>query len=200
MQRYVLWGVILLLGGALLLVGLFWNPAGQEPAKHQVLSLQAKPTGGDFTLVSANGPLSLSDLHGQVVVLYFGYTWCPDICPTSLGMLSMALNELNEAEQEGLQVLFISVDPERDSIERLEEYSHYFHPKILGVTGSAEVLADVAKKYGAAYHRVEQPSETNYVVDHSADLYLIDRQGVLRETLSHGTEPEAILAALRRLL
>ena len=135
-----------------------WEPA--PPGKgsgRQTLDLAARPAGGDFTLGSRQGPVALQDLRGKVVLLYFGYTYCPDVCPTSLGFIGLALERLTPDELERVQVLFISVDPERDTPERLEEYAVFFHPKVLGITGTPEELARVAELYGAAYRRVEQP-------------------------------------------
>ncbi|MBA1444469.1 MAG: SCO family protein [Chromatiales bacterium] len=200
MQRIFLLGVIVLLSGLLIWVALFWAPQPDSVPSHEQLSISATPVGGNFALESHLGPVSLNDYRGKVVILYFGYTWCPDICPTSLGFLSMALNELTEDELAGVQPLFISVDPKRDSLERLRVYGEYFHPSILGVTGLPEAVEEAAEKYGAAYSIVEQLTESNYVVDHSADTYFIDREGELTKVMPHGTPPEEMLALMRRML
>ncbi len=186
--------LILLLALGVIWVAFYWHPEA-PPAV-----VDDAPKGGDFQLQSADGPVSLKDYRGKVVVIYFGYTWCPDVCPTSLGMLSAALNELTGEELSRFQALFISVDPERDSVDRLKEYGAYFHPSILGITGTPEQLRQVAKQYGAAYRIVKQDSAAGYLVDHSADLYVVDRQGRLVEAIHHGTPPERILAVLRRYL
>lgn len=181
----------------------FWQPEGEGGAAsvHRRLDLAAVPTGGDFELRGQDGPVALEDFRGKVVLLYFGYTWCPDICPTNLAIIAYALKQLTPAEREQVQVLFVSVDPERDTPERLTEYAAYFDPGILGITGSEAQLAATAARYGAAYRRVEQPdSATGYLVDHSAFTYLIDQQGRLVETLPHATPGEDIIAAVRRLL
>ncbi|HIP53734.1 MAG TPA: SCO family protein [Chromatiales bacterium] len=198
MKRSLLWGAIVLLSG--LLIGLlFWSPKTNET--HTALPLAEAPAGGDFVLRSAGGPIALKDLRGKVVVLYFGYTWCPDICPTSLGYLSAALEQLTPEELARVQPIFVSVDPERDNLERLEEYAAYFHISIIGVTGTPEEVAEVASRYGAAYRRSEQSdSAMGYVIDHSADLYLIDIHGRLVKTLPHGTPPAKLVQALRELL
>jgi protein SCO1/2 len=185
-----------------LLVGmLVWLLLWQPEAPHSSHTLEARlqPQGGDFQLQGKDGAVTLKQFRGQVVALYFGYTWCPDICPTSLAALSAALNALPAAQQQQIQALFVSVDPERDSLPRLEQYAAYFHPRIQGVTGDPEALRQAAERYGAAYRR-EPTDKENYAVDHSADLYLIDRQGRLRQTLPHGTEPQQILTELRGLL
>jgi protein SCO1 len=204
MTRKLLIIVILVLAGLLTWL-LYWNPTGVETGadepKHRTLDLAAPPTGGDFVLDSASGPVDLADLRGDVVLIYFGYTWCPDICPTNLVLIANALKALAPEELERVQVLFISVDPERDSTERLAEYSGYFHPKILGLTGTPGQIAEVARLYGAAYRRTELPdSAMGYVVDHSAYSHLVDPRGRLVRNLDHATPSVEIVAAIRDLL
>jgi len=158
------------------------------------------PSGGDFTLNSKDGPVSLRDFKGKVVLLYFGYTFCPDICPSSLALVSAALHRLPPEDQKQIQPLFVSVDPERDSLDHLQQYSRYFHESFIGLTGSPDVIKSVADSYGAAYRKVAEKSSTAYTVDHSANLYLIDTQGKLSGQLAHGTPPEEISSALSKLL
>ncbi|MCB1761467.1 MAG: SCO family protein [Gammaproteobacteria bacterium] len=174
---------------------LYWSPAVQT-----TLNLRERPRGGDFVLDSHAGPVSLQQFRGKVVALYFGYTQCPDVCPTSLGFLSLAVNELSAEELAGFQGLFVSVDPERDSLAHLQSYGAYFHPSILGITGDKARLDPIVESYGAAYRKVESASAMGYLIDHSSETYLIDRNGVLAEVLAHGTPPVDLLAALRRLL
>lgn len=192
-------GLIIALVALLLWLTLFWEPAAKKP-DGLAIEIEEMPRGGDFVLQSQDGPVTLEALKGKVVVLYFGYTWCPDICPTSLGFLSVALNELTDAELGRMQGLFVSVDPERDTLGRLKDYGEYFHPNIKGVTGAPDQLKDVTRRYGAAYSIVKQASATDYVVDHTADLYIIDQQGRLIKKLAHGTAPEEILKVLRGVL
>jgi len=195
MRRVLPIGLILLLSIALVWLVLLWNPEQSESIK-----ISTPPKGGDFTLNSASGPVSLESLRGKVVVLYFGYTMCPDVCPTSLTLLSSALNGLRQNELAQVRGLFISVDPDRDSLEHLKTYAIFFHPNIQGVTGTGEEVAAVAKQYGAAYRKSKLDSAMGYVMDHSADLYVIDRNGKLRESIRHGTPPVKIVKALRRVL
>ena len=179
----------------------FWEPAPAPAYRHQPLTLAATPTGGDFRLDSAAGTLDLRDLRGKVVLLYFGYTFCPDICPTNLVFIATALKSLTPEELARVQVLFISVDPQRDDPRRLAEYGAYFHPNIRGVSGSADQLAAAARLYGAAYRRVEQPdSALGYLVDHSAYTYLIDPRGKLVQRFDHATPAPVIAAAIRHQL
>ncbi len=157
--------------------------------------------GGDFTLTSASGTTSLADFRGQVVALYIGYASCPDVCPTSLAVMAQALKDLDPAELEQIQPLFISVDPERDTPQRLAEYSHFFHPKMLGLTGNREQIDQIVNQYGAFYRIVDlKDSAMGYAVDHSSRIYLINRQGQLSQTLMHGSMPNELVTYLRQLL
>lgn len=198
LTAYSLVIVLLLALGWLLLI---WQPDAQQASRSKTSALPAPPEGGDFVLQSADGPVSLRDFRGQVVLLYFGYTWCPDVCPTSLGFISTALRSLDPGEQRQVQGLFISVDPKRDSLQHLKDYTAFFGADILGVTGASEALADVAARYGAAYRIVQDThSAAGYSVDHSSQTYLIDAQGTLRKSLAHGTPPHEISLQVRRLL
>jgi protein SCO1/2 len=194
--------IVVVAGLTLLLAWLiwFWQPGQQQVGAdaHRQLGLSAKPTGGDFTLQSWRGPLRLSGLRGKLVLIYFGYTWCPDICPTNLAIISLALKDLTASEREQVQVLFVSVDPERDSVERLKAFAEYFNPAILGVTGSDDEIAAAARLYGAAYRRSQQSgSAMGYMVDHSSYTYVVDRDGKLAETLDHATPAERIVEVIR---
>jgi protein SCO1 len=193
---------ILLACAALLLalvvgLALFWHP---EPPE-RVLPKAAGGGGGDFTLQSAGGPVSLSDFKGKVVLLYFGYTYCPDICPTSLVATAAGLKQLSAEEQARVAMIFISVDPERDTPARLKEYVEFFHPNIVGVTGSAESLADIARRYGAFYAKQSVATAGGgYVVDHSADTYVIGTDGKLVGKIAHATPPEQVAGEIRKHL
>jgi protein SCO1/2 len=199
MKRWLPLVAIAFLGILLVWLIFKWDP-GNGRGDFAGLEIAPAPQGGDFTLTSANGPVSLEGLRGKVVLLYFGYTWCPDICPTSLAMISVAFRQLTPEEMASVQGVFVSVDPERDTPERLATYTRYFHPAILGVTGTPEEVASVARLYGAGYRKVKQDSATNYVVDHTADIYVIDQQGKLYRTLPHGTPPSEMVAVMRGLL
>jgi protein SCO1/2 len=178
-----------------------WQPGGEQGRVGTGLDLATVPQGGEFTLRSWRGPVALEDCRGKGVLLYFGYTWCPDVCPTNLGYIAMALDRLSEAERDQSVVLFVSVDPGRDTPERLRDYTGFFHPGIIGLTGSPAEVARVAALYGAAYRKTEQTaSAAGYLVDHSVYTYLIDREGRLRGALDHATPPEQIASALRSLL
>ena len=197
-MKRILPPLIVILAIALIWVLFFWQP--KQPEHGVLFAPPEQAQGGDFTLDSIKGKVSLSDYRGKVVLLYFGYTWCPDICPTSLSLMAAALARLEPEELQQVQPIFVSVDPPRDTVERLETYSKYFHDAIIGVTGTAEEVAQVAKQYGAAYRKVDQDSATEYVVDHTSETSVIDRKGRLVETLPHGTMPSDIVKAIRNQL
>ncbi|USF86646.1 SCO family protein [Candidatus Endoriftia persephonae] len=175
--------------------------AGAEaPRQDEVLEQVEAPPGGDFVLDSVNGPLDTRQLRGKSIFLYFGYTRCPDVCPTSLSFLTQALSELSDEELQKTVSIFVSVDPQHDTVESLADYVEYFHPNLIGVTGTEEAVAKVAKQYGAQYYEVElEGSAFGYAVNHSAATYLIAPDGELRFIFPHETPPEVLLQAVRHL-
>lgn len=196
-ERRLLIVVVLL---AMLLVGLalFWQPAGPGATDKPVNPL---PTGGDFSLHSAAGPLSLSDAPGRLNVVYFGYTFCPDICPTTLAALADGLQRLTAAERAQLRVIFVSVDPERDTPDHLRTYLEFFAPEMVGVTGTPAEIAAIAQRYGVVYHRVPAlEAGAAYTVDHSADSFIVGNDGRLLARMPHGTPPEQVATLLRHYL
>lgn len=157
--------------------------------------------GGDFTLQSQNGELKLEDYRGKVVLFFIGYASCPDICPTALAVASQGLHELNEAEQNQVSGIFMSVDPDRDSTEKLAKYAGFFHPNFTGATADRETIDKVVKQYGAFYRMVDMNnSAMGYAVDHSSRLYVIDKEGNLAKALVHATNPKELAAEIRNLL
>ena len=195
-ERFLLAVVIFL---TTLLVGLafFWEPELPE----RIIPKPAIVAGGDFTLDSADGPVSLKDYRGKVVLVYFGYAYCPDICPTSLASTAAGLNLLSAEELAQVAVIFISVDPERDTPARLKEYATFFHPAMIGVTGSPENLAEIAKRYGAFYARQKvDTAGGGYVIDHTADTYLVGREGQLLTRFPHGSAAELVAREIRNAL
>lgn len=170
-------------------------------SKMTTASLSQKPKGGDFTLMSSSGPVSLSDYKGKLVLIYFGYTFCPDICPTNLGNLAMAYQQLTSKEQDQLQILFISVDPDRDTPDRLKQYADYFNSDIVGLTGKKTIIDDITHRYGVVYaiHH-EKPDETTYSVDHSAFTYIINAKGELVKQLPHATTPDIFTQQIRHFM
>ncbi|NPB07080.1 MAG: SCO family protein [Aquificae bacterium] len=116
----------------------------------------------------------------DVVLLFFGYTHCPDVCPAAMYNLQKMMEKLDEDERKKVQVVFISVDPERDTPDLTDRYAKHFHPSFMGLTGSPEEIAKVAKKYMVYYKKVEGGSEGGYLVDHTAYIYLITKDGTLK--------------------
>lgn len=156
--------------------------------------------GGNFTLTShENTSYSLADSQGKVVVIAFGYTFCPDICPTALATISSALHRIGDAANQ-VDPLFISVDPDRDTPEKLGEYIPYFHPRLIGLTGNAETIAEIAKRYYVRYEFVGKGQNENYTVDHTASLYVVDRAGKLMTVLPHGLPPQALADSLMQAI
>lgn len=157
--------------------------------------------GGNFTLQSDKGPVSLSDFKGKVVALYFGYMSCPDICPTSLWNLSSAMRMLTAEQAEQVQGLFVSLDPDRDSPKAMGLFVKGFFDTYIGLTDSKEVLDKVARQYSVIYEKVPlKDSAMGYVLDHSSVIYLIDKMGVLQYYTPHNTAPEEIKDDLLKLL
>ena len=157
--------------------------------------------GGNFTLQSHQGDVSLTDFKGKVVAIYIGYASCPDVCPTALAVMTQAFKTLSEDERQKVQGIFISVDPERDTPEKLQAYANFFSPLIVGVTGTQAEIDQVVKQYGAFYRKVAlADSAMGYAVDHSSRIYLIDQEGVLNKTLLHNSTPNDLLTDIRTLL
>lgn len=151
-------------------------------------------------LQSAAGPLDTKTMRGKVLLLFFGYTHCPDICPTFLGTGAQALNRLSAEERARVRLVLVSVDPERDTPTRLAEYTAFFHPDMIGVTGTPAQIAAVAKLYGAAYVKQELRPDGGYAVDHSAQTYVVAPDGRLAATLDLGTPVDKVVETVRKLL
>ncbi len=167
---------------------------------HGTAGLAGKPTGGDFVLQSAAGPLDTATLRGNVLLVYFGYANCPDICPASLAAGAQALNALKPEERARTRLIMVSVDPERDTSVRLKDYVAYFHPAMVGVTGTPAEIAAVAKAYGAGYVRQPPRADGAYAVDHSADTYVVAPDGRLAQVIHFAAPAATITEAVRKLL
>lgn len=161
--------------------------------------IQSPDTAHDFTLTSAAGEVSLSDFRGKLVLLYFGYTFCPDICPATLANAGQALRELGNDAGDA-QLIMISLDPERDTPEKLAKYTAHFHPSFIGVTGSPEQLAEVASLYGIFYQKTEGSAASGYLIDHTATLLVIDRDGYLKLVFPFGVTVPEIADDLKYML
>ena len=156
--------------------------------------------GRDFALTDHHGrPRTLADFRGKVVVMFFGYTQCPDVCPTTLSELAEAMRRLG-ADAARVQVLFVTVDPERDSAELLGHYVPAFEPSFLGLRGDAEALARTAKEFKVVYQKQPGSTPATYTMDHSAGAYVFDPQGRLRLYVSYGAGPDVFAHDIRELL
>ena len=169
---------------------------------HELEARQLRGKGGDVTLQSFNGPVSIRELRGKVVLLFFGYTSCVDVCPIVLWTLSKVFSELSEEELEKVEALFVSLDPGRDTPEVLRKYTQLFHPKIIGVTADEETLGEVVKKYGVAFERREEPSsERGYAIYHTTDVLVVDSAGeLLEERIGLSAGSGEIAARIRKVL
>jgi protein SCO1/2 len=197
MRRVAIFGSLIIAG--LLLGALGAHFAGQRNGDPSADDLRLR-SGGDFTLDSANGPVALAELRGKVVLIYFGYASCPDVCPTSLAIIAAALRTLTPGERERVRAMFVSVDPLRDTPTKLKQYVGYFHPNIIGVTGRPADIARVALRYGASYGFTPVQSAVGYVVDHTSVTSVVAPDGRLVEQLPHGTTAPQMVATIRRWL
>jgi protein SCO1/2 len=183
----------------ILLFSVFLAACGPEPRFHAA-DLSAVTWGKDFALTDHNGKhRTLADFRGKAVVIFFGYTQCPDVCPTNLSTLSEVMNTLG-ADAERLQMLFVTVDPERDTQDLLAQYVAAFHPGFIGLYGDAAATVATAKEFKVFYVKQPGSSANTYTVDHTAGSYVIDSHGKLRLYIKHGETPGRIAADLKVLL
>ena len=157
--------------------------------------------GGNFTQQSSRNHLvSLKDYHGQVVVMFFGYTACPDTCSITMAVLKQVIEKLGK-RMDQVQPLFITVDPKRDTPEQMKNYLSFFHPNFIGLTGTKEEILEVAENYGSAY--MKNPtidSESSYLMFHTGYVYLIDQSGQVRAIYPKNTEVKQIVNDISGLL
>lgn len=154
--------------------------------------------GGPFSLLDHRGErVSEADFAGRLKLVYFGYTYCPDVCPTGLATIAAAYDQLSEAEQARVVPLFITVDPERDTVEAMADYVDLFHPDLVGLTGSTSEIEAAAKTFRVYYRKAESESASAYLVDHSAFAYLMDGDNRYLAHFGHDATPEEIALAVR---
>ena len=155
----------------------------------------------DFTLRSPRGPVSLAGLKGRAVLIFFGYTSCPDVCPISLATISRVLMRFSADDLDRIQPLFISLDPERDTLEILDQYTNYFHDRILGVTGEMSDLMRVSRLFKVNYQRKNSPhSPRGYSIDHRTDIIVVNTVGRVQGFFPHNDKPATIAAAIQQVL
>jgi protein SCO1/2 len=171
-----------------------------KPYQFHGTILQSGNEAADFTLMSSNGQrVSLSDLRGKLVVLYFGYTFCPDVCPATLVEIAGAMDILGKDARQ-VQTIMVSVDPERDTLPQLAEYVAHFNSSFLGVTGTPEEIAEIATLYGIYYEKHEGTAASGYLIDHTATIMVIDEEGYLKLLLPFGTTAADMAEDLAYLL
>ena len=182
------------------LLALVIAACGADHARFLASDVTGVAFGRDFKLTDHNGkPRTLADFRGKVVVMFFGYTQCPDVCPTTLSDLAAALQKLG-ADAGRVQVLFVTVDPERDTPELLSHYVPAFNPNFLGLSGDAAATAATAREFKVLYQKQPGSTPGSYSMDHSAGTFVFDPQGRLRLFVSHGQGPDVFAHDIRELL
>lgn len=199
-QRYK-W---LLIGVAALILGLLagWAVIALVDASYSYHGtvIQSPDPANNFTLTGFDSePVSLEDFRGQAVMLYFGYTFCPDVCPATLVELANA-SQLLGKDAEKLQVIMVTVDPLRDTPEKLEKYVTHFNPDFLGLTGTEDEIVAAATPFGIYYEKQEGSVDTGYLMDHTASVIVVDPEGHLRLIYPFGTSGEDIAEDIRHLV
>ena len=164
-----------------------------------VVMWNREPIGGPFALVDQNGlHRTDADYRGKFMLVYFGFTYCPDVCPTDLQQMGLAVDRLGPGG-DAVQPIFITVDPERDTTEHLKDYVAMFHPRFIGLTGGAAAIKEAARAYRVYFAKVELP-KSNYTVDHSAFIYMMGPKGEYLGFFPPGTSAELLVGTLRPLV
>jgi protein SCO1/2 len=170
-----------------------------SPPAFKLTDITGAPFGRELALTDHNGrPRTLADFRGKVVTVFFGFTHCPDVCPTTLAEMAAVVRELGPGAQK-VQVLFVTVDPERDTAQVLKQYVPSFDPTFLGLYGDADALARTAREFKIVYQKQALPGG-GYSVDHSAGTYIFDTEGRLRLYASYGSGAAKLLHDIRILL
>jgi protein SCO1 len=188
-------------GGVIAASGwLLWPPTAAEPSAAALMDAvmwNKEPIGGPFALVDQDGrPRTDADFRGKLLLVYFGYTYCTDICPTDLQAIATAIDKLGPAG-ESVQPLFITVDPEHDTPEAIKLYVGLFHPRLVGLTGSTNQIKTVARAYKVYYAKNEQSKKSDPVIDHSGFVFLVGRDGKYLGFFPPGTSADRMIDALR---
>jgi protein SCO1/2 len=168
------------------------------PSAGGVQMPQGMVLGGPFRLTDHTGrAVSEADFAGRFLLLYFGYTYCPDVCPTELGTIASAMDVLGEEAGARVVPMLITIDPERDTAAALADYVSRFHPRMVGLTGTPEQVAAAARAYRVFYAKVNRPEMSQYLMDHSSFIYLVGPDGRVRSLFRPETTPEQIAQAVR---
>lgn len=186
----------LLLG--LIAIFLLWQII--QPHQFAGTLIQSPQPVSDFTLSGPQGSqVRLSNYRGKVILLFFGYTSCPDICPTTMRDLSIALDLLGRRSTQ-VQVILISVDPEKDTPQRLQAYLQLIDPRLLGLTGTPDQILQIATQYGVYFEKRPFGDSGAYLVDHTSTTFLIDPQGYLKIVYPYGTSPQSLASDITYIL
>ncbi len=184
----------------LALLALCVAACGQSPPSFESVDITGADYAREFTLRDTSGATrTLTDFRGKAVVIFFGYTQCPDVCPTTMTDLAQTMNLLGD-EANRVQVLFVTLDPERDTPKVLSAYVPNFDARFLGLYGSPAQTEDVTREFKIFYQKVDGPTPTSYTIDHTAGSYVIDPTGKVRLFVRNGEPPEAIAHDLKILL
>ncbi|MBV6274025.1 SCO family protein [Alcaligenaceae bacterium CGII-47] len=171
-----------------------------EPLGFEGSDISGTHLGQDLQMVDTQGQLrTLADYQGKVLMIFFGYTQCPDVCPTAMAQAAQAMELLGDQAQD-VRVIMISVDPERDTPEVLDAYVQIFDPSFIGLTGTPEQLAGTARSFKAFYAKEPGPTPEQYAMNHASSFYLIDRQGEARALIRSDASPEDMVHDIRLLL
>ncbi len=192
--------IILLLSFSLFALGLgYYVSTYINPAKESVDTGNAL-LGGDFTLTSHKGQsIDTKQFRGKYMMVYFGYSFCPDICPTALENMSEAMMKLADMGNK-IQPIFVTVDPDRDTVQQLETYIQSFHPRFLAMTGGKEALDKAIKAYRVYAQKVDDEGATDYLVDHSSIVYVMGPDGKYVSHFSHQTPGEEMAFKMREII
>ena len=173
--------------------------AGQ-PSFRGTLYAEPFPSAAEFSLKKADGTeFHLSDQKGKVVLLFFGYTSCPDVCPTTLAEMKLVMDKLGETSKD-VQVVFVSVDPDRDTSEKMQTYVEHFHPTFLGLSGTIQELEPIWNDYSITREAVESDSAFGVIINHTARVFLVDPQGNMRLTFAYQTPVDDIVHDIHLVL
>ena len=188
--------LVLIAGGAF-----YWATSRTEAYQFKGGEINPAAIAPPLDLTDQHGdPFTLAQQHGNVTLIYFGYTTCPDLCPTTLNDFAIVKDELGD-QAEKVDFLLVTFDPERDTQERMQEYLGFFDPDFIGLRGDDAQTQQSLQDYGVTIQRVEYPnSSTGYLIDHTALIYVIDNEGRLRLTYPYGTDPLMIVEDVRYLV
>ncbi|MDH3740233.1 MAG: SCO family protein [Hyphomicrobiales bacterium] len=182
--------IFILLALATVAASGLWAVGWLQPDQQTVRTTGTALVGGPFKLTGHDNTAVTDDqFRGKYMLVFFGYTYCPDVCPAGLQVMTAALEELG-TKAELIQPLFITIDPERDTVPVMASYVENFHPRLIGLTGTPEQIADVAKAYRVYYKKAGD--DADYLMDHSSILYLMDREGKFAKHFTYGTDAAAL--------